>query len=331
MEIVDILPWQDEIRNRISDQFFNQKLPHAFLFEGPAGVGKFEFALELAQRFLCDKFLSDANAGPCGSCAACLLIKAGTHSDLRLIQPVDSKQIKIDQIRDLILWVSKTSLRNGLKITIVEPAEQMNQRSANALLKCLEEPAPNTMIMLLSSRAGSLLPTIRSRCQTVKFTIPSRNMALDWLSRTVPELEDPELRLDIADGILGLALSVSNDDLEIRLKIVEAMKSVMVEKGSALSAVRLFKKPNLESILLICATLLADCVKLKLTKTDLLIKNKDLIDELGAITNHCNAQFLISAYERIGRDLKSVRGQSNPNESLLFESLMIDLGRETLL
>lgn len=325
MEIVDRLPWQDEIRKRFFDQFLNKKLPHAFLFEGPEGVGKYDFALNLAQNFLCDM-----EAGPCGSCTACLLIKAGTHSDLRLVQPVDSKQIKIDQVRDLILWVNQTAQRNGLKISIIEPAHQMNQRSANALLKCLEEPSPNTLILLLTSRAGNLLPTIRSRCQSVKFPIPSRNMALNWLRQTAPDLADPELRLDIADGIPGLARSLSDDDLENRSILVKALKSVMVEKGSALSAVRLFKKPNLESILLMSSTLLADCVKLKLSGTDLVIKNKDLTGDLDIIAKHCTAQFLISAYERIGKDLKSVRGTSNPNEGLLFESLMMDLGRQTI-
>ncbi|MFT7688035.1 MAG: DNA polymerase-3 subunit delta' [Candidatus Azotimanducaceae bacterium] len=325
MELMKFTPWQESARVRISHQFNTQKLPHAFLIEGPEGIGKLSFAVSLAQKFLC---ASDEGIEACGHCTPCNLVKAGTLSDLQLIQPIDSKQIKIDQIRDIISWVNRTSQQGGLKIAIVNPAHQMNHRSMNALLKCLEEPTPNTLIMLLSSQAGKLLPTIRSRCQAEKFVIPERSQALAWLNGVSPDLENASLKLDIAGGIPLIAQTIDSDFLKNRLTLVKALKSVITEKGSALAAVRLFKKPNLESILISCAQIFADCAKLKLASSDIPIQNNDLSDDMGMISQHCSSVFLISAYERVCKDLAKVRSTSNPNEALLFEGLMMELGRQ---
>lgn len=325
MELMRFTPWQESARERISGQLDKQKLPHAFLIEGPEGIGKLSFALSLAQKFLCS---NDEGIEACGHCTACNLMKADTLTDLQLIQPIDSKQIKIDQIRGLISWVNKTSQRGGLKIAVVNPAHQMNHRSMNALLKCLEEPTPNTLIILLSSQAGKLLPTIRSRCQAEKFVIPEREQALAWLNEVSPELENVSLKLDIAGGIPTLAQTINRDFLKTRLTLAKALKSVIAEKGSALTVVRLFKKPNVESLLTVSSLIFADCVKLKLSNNDILIQNNDLLDEMRMISQHCSAVYLMSAYERVCKDLAKVRSTSNPNEALLFESLMMELGRQ---
>ena len=325
MELMKFTPWQESARTRITNQFNTQKLPHAFLIEGPEGIGKLGFAVSLAQKFLC---VNNEGKEACGHCTPCNLIKADTLSDLQLIQPIDSKQIKIDQIRDLIGWTNRTSQLGGLKIAIVNPAHQMNHRSMNALLKCLEEPSPNTLIILLSSQSGKLLPTIRSRCQNEKFVIPDRSQALAWLNKVSPELEDASLKLDISGGIPALAQTVDSDFLKSRLTLVKALKSVIAEKGSALAAVRLFKKPNMESILSACSLIFADCLKLKLADKNIPIQNNDLSGDIGLISQHCSAVFLVSAYDRVCRDLAKVRSTSNPNEALLFEGLMMELGRQ---
>lgn len=333
MELMRFTPWQESARVRISGQLDKQKLPHAFLIEGPEGIGKLSFALSLAQKFLCsndDGTNEGTNEGieACGHCTACNLMKADTLTDLQLIQPIESKQIKIDQIRELISWVNKTSQRGGLKIAIVNPAHQMNHRSMNALLKCLEEPTPNTLIILLSSQAGKLLPTIRSRCQAEKFVIPERKQALAWLNDVSPELEDASLKLDIGGGIPTIAQAIDSDFLNTRLTLAKALKSVIAERGSALTAVRLFKKPNLDSLLIACSLIFADCVKLKLSNDDSAIQNNDLLDDISMISQHCSAVYLVSAYERACKDLAKLRSTSNPNEALLFEGLMMELGRQ---
>ena len=174
-------PWHEKVRQRIVHQYQNEKLAHALLFSGPTHLGKFDFACALSQLFLCS---TPGMFAHCGECAACHLLAAGTHPDFRLVQPEDSRQIKIEQIRELIGWLSQTAQRGGLKIVIINPAQQMNHQSANALLKCLEEPSANTLIFLVTPRPGSLLPTIRSRCQQYAFPTPENDVSMNWLQWT---------------------------------------------------------------------------------------------------------------------------------------------------
>ncbi|HKI74426.1 MAG TPA: DNA polymerase III subunit, partial [Pseudomonadales bacterium] len=151
-------PWHDKQKHQLMQLRTAEKLPHALLLSGPAWLGKQDFALATAAMLLCE---TPRDGMPCGDCPGCHLMAAGTHSDFRLIEPEDSRLIKIEQVRDLIEWVNQTPQRGGYKVVVVHPAESMNVNSANAMLKCLEEPTDRTLIMLVSDLPGRLLPTIR--------------------------------------------------------------------------------------------------------------------------------------------------------------------------
>jgi DNA polymerase-3 subunit delta' len=170
-------------------------LPHALLLRGRAGLGKTLLARTFAQALLCDR---PADGGfPCGTCAACNWFAQGNHPDFRQIEPEIlagtpeesgpksseplSKQIKIDQVRALQSFLAVGTHRGGLRITIVRPAEAMNAATANALLKSLEEPIPGTLFLLVSSEPQRLLPTVRSRCQSIEIHAPDASVARAWL------------------------------------------------------------------------------------------------------------------------------------------------------
>ena len=143
------------------------KLAHAFLFCGDDSDGKLDIALNFAKFILCENPNTDSH---CRTCCNCILLEAGNHPDFFLIQPEEnSKQIKIDQIRALSDDLSKTSSQGGYKVVIIAPADLMNIAASNALLKTLEEPEDDTLLILVSSRIYSLPATIRSRCQKVVF------------------------------------------------------------------------------------------------------------------------------------------------------------------
>lgn len=179
---------------------------HALLATGPAGVGQFEFAMAMAQAWLCETPLSGRPDGlACGVCEGCRLVVQRSHPDLRLLVPEAwrvqagltpdeagdegdgkkrklSQEIKVDQVRGALDFSERTAGRAALKVVVVQPAEALNAVSANALLKTLEEPPGPMRFVLACGAADALLPTIRSRCQSLMLTPPDRSAALMWLA-----------------------------------------------------------------------------------------------------------------------------------------------------
>lgn len=145
------------------------RLGHAYLFVGPSGVGKRHFAEKLAQTLLCED--RDRSVfEPCGRCTACLQVTAQSHADLiRIGRSSDQNELPIETIRQLIHDLGFKPARGRYKVAIVDDADDMNQSSANCFLKCLEEPPPRSLILLIGTSPEHQLATIRSRCQTIRF------------------------------------------------------------------------------------------------------------------------------------------------------------------
>ena len=145
------------------------RLAHAYLFAGPAGVGKALFARELAKALTCEGREPDALAA-CDACASCRLVDADTHPDvMRVGRPEGKFQLPIETIRELCAWMALSAARGKHKVAVVDDAEFLNMESSNAFLKTLEEPPPGSVLVLVTSRVEDVLPTIQSRCQTVRF------------------------------------------------------------------------------------------------------------------------------------------------------------------
>ena len=176
-----LLPWQKPAADQLRQAWQSGRVAHALLLQGPDGIGKKQFASWVAAAALCDRS-KDGSLEFCGQCAGCKLIEAGSHPDLLWVRPEEDKQqISIDQLRAACERLSKTSYREGYKVVIVEPAHQMTPSAANSLLKTLEEPSPNSLLLLVTCRPSSLLPTVRSRCQKLSLAGPSNEEALAWV------------------------------------------------------------------------------------------------------------------------------------------------------
>ncbi len=205
------------------------RLSHALLISGPAGIGKLQFAEKLAESLLCDAPLSDGRA--CGVCTACTWHASGNHPDFRRIRPeafeeplVDvesdkptstgkadrkkSEQIRIDQVRGLESFIQVGSHR-GRRVILIEPAEAMNEATANALLKSLEEPPAGVHFLLVSHAAERLLPTVRSRTRAVPLGVPSRQAALQAFAGLTPPLHDGGRWLNRCAGALRFAIELA--------------------------------------------------------------------------------------------------------------------------
>ena len=191
-----IYPWMQNQWQHLLSQYSAGRLPHALLLSGPEGIGKYDFVKQLTDTLLCDKnsrVVKEQSeiTHACGQCNGCQLIAAGTHPDSYLVQPeAEGKQIPIAAIREINQFLSFKSQFAALQVVTIAPAEAMNRNAANALLKTLEEPQPDKLIILVSSQPGRLLPTIRSRCQQISFALPEPEQALKWLAEKGVETVD---------------------------------------------------------------------------------------------------------------------------------------------
>ncbi|HNF64555.1 MAG TPA: DNA polymerase III subunit delta', partial [Plasticicumulans sp.] len=164
-------PWLRGIWAQLAPALAAGRLPHALLLAGPEGLGKMAFAQALGEALLCESQRPDHHA--CGHCRACRLLAAGSHPDLHVVVPAEEgKAIRVDAIRELIGFAALTPQFGGRRVLRLAPAELLNVNAANALLKTLEEPAPGSHLILVSARPARLLPTVRSRCQTIRFAPP---------------------------------------------------------------------------------------------------------------------------------------------------------------
>lgn len=183
-------PWHEAAFTALTTR--EAALPHALLLQGRAGIGKTAFARSFAQWLLCEGTRTPAAA--CGECEACRWFEQGNHPDYRQVEPdalneaaeserskEASKQIRIEQVRELQGFLAVGTHRAGRRIAVLRPAEAMNPATANAVLKSLEEPPPHTLFLLVSSQPARLLPTIRSRCQSVPLPTPGAEAGTAWL------------------------------------------------------------------------------------------------------------------------------------------------------
>jgi len=154
------------------------RLAHALLIHEARGAGGDALALWVAQLVLC----ADARRAPCGVCMACRRAAGSQHPDLAVLQPIeDSRQIRIEQVRELIADLALTSHQGGYKVALVSPADALNRNAANALLKTLEEPTPRTLLILVTTEPSRLPATVLSRCQKIAIRAPARDQAVAWL------------------------------------------------------------------------------------------------------------------------------------------------------
>lgn len=225
-----IYPWQ----KAVWEQFDLERLPQAILLHGQAGIGKLDFALELAQAVLCEADLFSTGTKPCKECQACRWFETANHPDLiSLVPPLyrhklphaelegmpkqevdepeekeegDAKKesafIKVEQVRLAIDSMNVGAHRGGKRVVLIYPLEGLRTEAANTLLKSLEEPNEQTVFILLSDRLDRVLPTIRSRCQLIALPKPTREDGLQWLQTHLGSLAEQKISSEEIEATL---------------------------------------------------------------------------------------------------------------------------------
>lgn len=205
----------------LTRSFLGNRISHAYIFFGPAGIGKKLTAIYFARLLSCTDVSS---AAPCGECASCKKIEGGNHPDVHLIAPAERKSsLGIDEIRDIIKSVYLKPYEGSRKICIVDDADTLTHEAQNALLKTLEEPPSDAVIILITRLLSSLLPTIVSRSQHVRFSPLSQEDVKDILKKEYA-IEDSAASIlaRISSGSMESALQYNDEEFfRFRLSILK--------------------------------------------------------------------------------------------------------------
>lgn len=312
-----LYPWQQPAWDVLEQQWQAERLPHALLLEGSQGCGNREFAGLFAKALLCQQV---KHGFACGQCAACHLYAAGTHPDFIEIKPEvnkdgkTSKNIKVDQIRELVGFVSQTAMQQGRKVIIINSADSMNVNAANALLKSLEEPTANTVLLLLSYQRSRVMPTIRSRCQSLLLATPDFAVADTWLQTFESDIEKRRQVLMMAANAPLLAKDWLEQGLfELLAGLPVQLQAVLECNSSPLTVAANWLKQDVAVLLRGWWQFLSMALKQQAT-TGQGFCHECRIDAKAGLT------FLSSLQER----LTLLESSANPNPQLLLESLLID-------
>jgi DNA polymerase III subunit delta' len=190
------------------------RLAHAYLFTGPAGVGKRLFAVELAKSLLCEK-ATEGSLQACDNCPACVQVEAVTHPDFfTAVRPPEALEFPIDLMRQLCQSFALKSARGRGKVVLIDDADDLNEEAANCFLKTLEEPPPRSVLILIGSTTDRQLRTIVSRCQVIRFAPLSPELVDELLQ--AQGVEDSSLRgrlVRLGGGSPGMAQELADPAL----------------------------------------------------------------------------------------------------------------------
>ncbi|GAA5523632.1 DNA polymerase III subunit delta' [Microbulbifer aestuariivivens] len=323
------LPWQREAWTRLGGQWHAGRCPHALLLSGQPGLGKRRFAEAFVAMVLCD---APRQGLACGDCRGCKLWRAGSHPDFLRVQPEkDGGPLKVEQIRQLGGFVGRTSGREGARVVWLAPAEAMNVNAANALLKNLEEPASSVIFLLISDAPSGLLPTIRSRCQTVAFPAPSEESALQWLKDGGLQGSAARSALTVAGGAPLRALALAEpESLELRQQFLADLAQLSQGSSSAVTLAGRWESPgegcDLTELLLYWQQWVVQLLKARSSDTGVDEQVGVFLQRLpGEGGEAVRPLFLF--YDQLLQARQALSSGANPNRRLLIEELLIRWSR----
>jgi len=318
-----LLPWQQQDWEHLQDYITQQRVPQALLISGKKGLGKQHLANQFAYSLLCAKPQADGLA--CGQCHSCLLLSAETHPDFIVEKPDEpGKSITVDQIRRLCVRLSLKPQFDSYRVVMINPADAMNTNAANAFLKCLEEPAERTVIMLISEKYQALPATIVSRCQKIALTIPDREILTAWLQQQKPECVscDIAILLDLAQQAPLLALKYADDDtLSLRNTCFNAWIEIAQRRSHPVIVAEHWQQLPGSSLMFWMTSWVVDMIKCRYHVKPPLLYNPDLNKSLQALSQRLELKGLYKLYDLLL--ISRRRLETTINKQCLFEEILI--------
>lgn len=325
MKLADV-KGQERVIEALKRSISANRVAHAYLFEGQDGCGRRTTALALIQALFCTE---PVNGDACNNCTHCRKLASGNHPDLHLLAPLpDKRDISIEQVRELQQILSLRPFEANRKACLIEPAERMNEKSANALLKTLEEPPGHAIIILLTRHADLLLSTIRSRCQQIRFSPLDNDTVTELLMQQGIDAAKAALLAPLAEGSMERAAALDQEsDGERRQMVLNALSLVssrqiatIFDREESLSGGR---EETLETFDLLIS-LLRDLLFITAAgQTG--ITNRFLFSELATEAARFSPEGAIKALEHAMETRRAVQGNANPK--LAFERFLLGYDR----
>ena len=323
--IEELTKLQPVVMKQLQTIVDKDRLAHAYIFEGEKGTGKRDVVSFFMKLLLCGNLSENV---PCETCRNCRRVDSGNHPNIWQVEP-DGQFIKIDQIRDLVAEMKMTGVEEGKKIYVLHHADKLNIASANMLLKFLEEPDGQVVAILLTEQIQSIIPTIRSRCQHIKFAKAPRTMLMDQL-----------VEQGITNSMASTTSMVTND-LETAIALANDEQFVLARK-TVLKLVEIVHQNVHEALLYIheeWLPLFKEKEDMELALDLLLFAYRDIVAIKANQQAKCtypdmyqrfNEMALVLTYEKLSRQMQSILQartnlNRNMNRTLLMEQLMLNL------
>lgn len=315
----------ERIKKLLQRAVAERRIGQSLLMTGPRGVGKYQFAIALAQILNCDQ---PSEGDACGKCIPCKKIAGGEHADVQTFTN-EGTFIKVDKMRDMSRDAQYRPYEGRHRICIIDEADRMNLASANSILKTLEEPPESTLIVLVSANPYRLPDTIRSRCQVLNFAgLTAREIEEHLLSKTDRPAEEARLLARLARGSIGHALEIDLDAYrqtrETMLELVEAL-TLKRDVQKLLSASeylgRKLEKSEFEHHLDTLTVLLSDLLYLKLSAGEEALTNADILARLDAIAKKLTIEQITEWVDQIEVIFQAL--PRNINRQLAMDALLM--------
>ncbi len=315
----------------------DKRISHAYLFSGPDGVGKRVMAVEFAKILNClrGETITEENLkGERCDCHSCKKIDKGIHPDVFFVEYKGIKNIKVDQIREEVEErIFLRPFEGRVKVAIVDEAERMNPNAQNAFLKTLEEPPADSVIILITSQPEALLPTIRSRCQMLKFKGISQEIMLEEVrKRSGLSPEEAWVAVKLSSGSLGKALGFNKDILSERKEIILKLLEINPKYASHVlgfvdSMPTSSSSEDLEKLMFvfeIISVWLRDLILIKIGFEEECLSNRDLVSVIRRLKDMWSVESILDKMKFLENAWYDIfRG--NANKQIVLENVVLKI------
>ncbi len=299
-------------------------LPPSVIFAGPEGVGKKTAAVAVAQLVNCRTPVRAEGVGldACGTCASCARISRGVHADVIVVEPGDNGTIRVDQIRDAMEKSAYRPFEGQRRVVIIDAADAILPDAQNALLKTLEEPPAASMFVLVTSRPDVLLPTVRSRCQRLRFgRLAPADIAGILVSKFDYAPAEAHAAASAADGSVAAALEGASEDVaaarEAAARLLEGVAGSR-DPGRRLQGAKVLSggggadRHELARRLQALSSLLRDLGVLLAGADERSLANSDMKARLGAVVRSFDGERAVAAFAAVDRALWALDRNASP-------------------